>query len=181
MTKRNNMGDSIGEPDEDGIAEWYPNCKVRFDGSHYIATPHTTNPARRRKRKEEIITVSEQDGKLKLKKPPPILELNDEIKPVPPEQVTVEEVIEKNKETPSAITDEPKTNIKRTTRKQVFDELYDKYLYLKPKERKKAVTEDMRPLFKTEVALQSFIEENCHRRWRNVVERRKRFARKAYN
>lgn len=66
--KRQNMGDSIGETDSNGIAEWYPNCKVRFDGSHYIATPHTTNPARRRKRKEEIIIVSEQNGKLKIEK-----------------------------------------------------------------------------------------------------------------
>jgi len=49
------MGDQLGEVDGDGISEWYPNYKVRFDGSHYIATPHTTNLARRRKRKEEII------------------------------------------------------------------------------------------------------------------------------
>lgn len=39
----------------------------------------------------------------------------------------------------------------------------------------------MRPLFRTETALQSFIDENCHRRWRNLVVRRQRFARKAYN
>jgi len=183
MAKRNYMGDSIGEPDGDGIAEWYPNCKVRFDGSFYIATPHTTNPARRRKRKEEIITVYEQDGKLKLEQPPPVLELGDdcENEPVSPEQVTVEEVIDENDKSPPDVTDKPKTNIKHTTRKQVFDDLYDKYLYLKPKERKKAVTDDMRPLFKTETALQSFIDENCQRRWRNIVERRKRFARKAYN
>lgn len=176
--KRQNMGEQLGEVDGDGIAEWYPNCKVRFDGGHYIATPHTTNPARRRKRKEEIITVSEQNGKLKLEKPLPT---NDEIKPLPPEQVTLEQVIAEREKSPSDSSDEPEKNVKHTTRKQVFDEFYDRYLYLKPKERKKAITEDMRPLFKTETALISFIDENCRRRWRNVVERRKRFARKAYN
>lgn len=75
--------------------EWYPEAKVYFDGSHYIAIPHTTNPARRRKHKQEIITVSEQDGKLKLEKTPPILILDDdsEIEPPEPEQVTFEEVV----------------------------------------------------------------------------------------
>lgn len=61
--RRKNMGIYLGEVDSDGIAEWYPNCKVRFDGSHYIATPHTTNPTRRRKKVEEKITVSVKDGK----------------------------------------------------------------------------------------------------------------------
>ncbi len=180
--KRQNMGDQLGEVDGDGIAEWYPNCKVRFDGSHYIATPHTTNLARRRKRKEEIITVSEQDGKLKLEKTPPVLITDDDsqFESPEPKQVTLEEVIAEHKKSPSDSTDEPKT-VRHITRKQIFDELYDKYLHLKPKERKTAITEDMRLLFKNKVALQAFIDEQCHRRWRNVVERRKRFARKAYN
>lgn len=174
--KRQNMGDQLGEVDGDGIAEWYPNCKVRFDGSHFIATPHTTNPARRKKRKEEIITVSEQNGKLKLEKPLPA-----KIESITPEQVTLEQVAEEHEISPPKCSDEPAKNMKCTTRKQLFDELYDKYLSMKPKERKTAITEDMRLLFKSETALISFIDENCHRRWRNVVERRKRFARKAYN
>lgn len=175
--KRQNTGDSVGEPDDDGIAEWYPNCKVRFDGSHYIATPHTTNSARRRKRKEEIITVSEQDGKLKLEKPTP--EAKNELSE--PLQVTLEKVVGAHEKSPPDNTDEPNKSIRRMTRKQIFDGLYDKYLCLKPKERKKAITEDMRAIFKTENALQSFIDENCYRRWRNLVTRRQRFARKAYN
>lgn len=77
--------------------EWYPEAKVYFDGSHYIAIPHTTNPARRRKHKQEIITVSEQDGKLKLERTPPVLMLDDDgkIEPPEPEQVTLEEVLRK--------------------------------------------------------------------------------------
>lgn len=148
--QRQNMGDSMGKVDSDGIAEWYPNCKVRFDGSHYIATPHTTNSAKRNKQKEEIITVSEQDGK-----------------------ITLESNLDN--------ADEPKKSVRSTTRKELFDELYDKYAYLKPKERKKAVYADIQPIFKDETELEIFMEENSYRRWRNVVERRKRFARKAYN
>ena len=155
VIKRRYMGDSIGKPDSDGIAQWYPNCKVRFDGSHYIATPHTTNPAKRTKRTEEEITVSEQNGKYELK----------EVKAEPKIHNTAE----------------PEKNTRRVTRKALFDELYDKYLYMKPTERRQAIYEDMRQLFKDEQELSAFIEENCFRRWRNIVERRKRFARKAYN
>lgn len=41
---------------------FYPESKVYFDGSHYIAIPHTERPCRpRRKPIEEVITVKE-DG-----------------------------------------------------------------------------------------------------------------------
>lgn len=80
--------------DSEQFDEWYPEAKVYFDGSHYIAIPHTTNPVRRRKHKQEEIIVSEQDGKLKLEKTPPILipDDEDEFEPFEPEQVTLEEV-----------------------------------------------------------------------------------------
>lgn len=158
--KRQYMGDSMGSVDSDGIAQWYPNCKVRFDGSHYIATPHTTNPVKRTKRTEERISVFVKDGKYELEDKP-------------------KETVETVNEIKDQSTDKPKK--KRMTRKQIFDELYDKYLYMKPKERKKAIYADMKPLFKNESDLRIFIEDNCSRRWRNLVIRRQRFARKAYN
>ena len=38
----------------------FPECKVYFDGSHYIAIPHTEKPYKPRpKKQEEIITVKE--------------------------------------------------------------------------------------------------------------------------
>lgn len=155
--KRQYMGDSLGAVDSDGIAQWYPNCKVRFDGSHYIATPHTTNTCKRTKRVEEKICVSLQGGKLKLQD----------------KKAFDGKVIDSKDKIP----DEPKI----TTRKALFDELYDKYLYLKPKERKQAIYTDMKGLFHNETDLQIFIDENWFRRWRNLILRRQRFARKAYN
>ncbi len=175
--KRQQPGDSIGELDEDGIAVWYPNCKVRFDGSNYIATPHTTNRARRRKHREQVIAVSIEDGKLSLEPP----SRGEEKPPSTPKQMTVEEVAEAHENSPPESTDEPKRIIRHTTRKQIFDELYEKYLYLKPRERKQAILNDMRPLFENEDALKVFVDDNCLRRWRNLVVRRQRFARKAYN
>ncbi len=172
--RRKNMGYYLGEVDSDGIAEWYPNCKVRFDGSHYIATPYTTNPTRRTKRKEETITVSVNNGKYELVDKPKNEYAKDK-------NIADKQVIERKDKSPPDRADEPKTNVRQMTRKQIFDNLYNQYLTIKPKERKQAIYEDMRPFFADEKDLQTFIEENCFRRWRNVIVRRQRFARKAYN
>lgn len=40
----------------------YGECKIYFDGSHYIGIPHTTRPSRRRpKPPEEEIVVTENE------------------------------------------------------------------------------------------------------------------------
>ncbi len=163
--KRQYMGNSMGTIDSDGIAQWYPNCKVRFDGSNYIATPHTTNTSKRTKRTEEKIVVSINDGKFKLQD----------------KTASDDKVLDKKDNSSSSVINEPKQEVKHTTRKALFDELYDKYLYMKPKERKQAIYTDMKELFNHENDLQIFIDENCFRRWRNLISRRQRFARKAYN
>jgi len=169
--------------------EWYPEAKVYFDGSHYIAIPHTTNPTRRRKHKQEIITVSEQDGKLKLEKTPPVLEPDDNCENEPPElqQVMLEEVIKEAVESSPDVTDEPKNvmdataRCRKTTRKQIFEELYAKYLGYSRKMRIKAIYEDMLPLFKTADACKSYVESNADRKRKNLIRRRMRFVRKALN
>lgn len=175
--------------DEEQFEEWYPEAKVYFDGSHYIAIPHTTNPTRRRKHKQEIITVSEQDGKLKLEKPPPLLETDDdcENEPSEPLQVTLEEVVKEAEISPSGVTGEPKNvmdataRCRTTTRKQIFEELYTKYLSLNRKARIKAIYKDMLPLFKTPDACKSYVESNADRKRKNLIRRRMRFVRKALN
>jgi len=166
--------------------EWYPEAKVYFDGSHYIAIPHTTNPARRRKHKQEVITVSEQDGKLQLEKPPPILIPDDdsEFEPPEPEQVTLEEVVNEAAENENKPVQEPEktSKIKRTTtRKQIFEELYTKYIGYSRKARIKAIYDDMLPLFKSADACKSYVESNADRKRKNLIRRRMRFVRKALN
>lgn len=166
--------------------EWYPEAKVYFDGSHYIAIPHTTNAARRRKHKQEVIIVSEQDGKLKLEKTPPVLlpDDEDEIEPQEPEQVTLEEVSKATEESEKKPVQEPEKAVKAkriTTRKQIFEELYTKYLYYSRRARIKAIYEDMLPLFKTADACRSYIESNADRKRKNLIRRRMRFVRKALN
>lgn len=42
---------------------------------------------------------------------------------------------------------------KRMTHKQIFDKLYDKYLYMKPKEHKQAIYADMKSFFTEKITL----------------------------
>lgn len=175
--------------DEEQFDEWYPEAKIYFDGGHYIAIPHTTNPTRRRKHRQEVITVFEQDGKLKLEKAPPVLIPFDdcEIEPPEPEQITLEEVAAEAEESPPDIKDEPKSvmdatsHCRKTTRKQIFEELYKKYISYSRKARNKAIYDDMRPLFKTADACKNFVESNVERKYKNLIRRRMRFVRKAMN
>ncbi len=166
--------------------EWYAEAKVYFDGSHYIAIPHTTNPTRRRKHKQEVITVSEQDGKLKLEKTPPVLMPDDdsEFEPPEPEQITLKEVVKEVVESENKPIQEPEKAVKvkrTTTRKEIFEELYKKYLNYSRKARNKAIYEDMLPLFKTPDACKSYVESNADRKRKNLIRRRMRFVRKALN
>ena len=172
--------------DEEQFDEWYPQAKVYFDGSHYIAIPHTTNRARRRKSYHEEIVVRQKDGNYELVKTPRIeLEEIFEKSPWDDEQSAIEEVVE------PSLNEAQNTNdgaicgnqpIKRkTTRKQIFEELYQKYLNLRKSEKIAAIYRDMRPLFKTDVAAESFVNSNYERKCRNLTARRVRFVRKALN
>ncbi len=172
--------------DSEQFDEWYLEAKVYFDGSHYIAIPHTTNPTRRRKHRQEIITVSEQDGKLKLEKTPPVLISDDDCENEQPElqQVTFEEVIkevEEHKNKPVQELEKVSSVKRTTTRKQIFEELYTKYLGYSRKIRIKAIYDDMLPLFKTADACKSYVESNADRKRKNLIRRRMRFVRKALN
>ena len=68
----------------------YGETKVYFDGSHYIAIPHTEKPYKRRPKKiEEVITVAD-DGKTLAP-----VEEKAESPPVETEtQITLEDLVE---------------------------------------------------------------------------------------
>lgn len=126
MRKTNNRykGDQLGNIDEYGIAQWYPKCKVRKEGDHYIATPHTTNPTRRTIRKPKEIAVSIKDGKYALEKP--------QDKPLNDSHTQDEQSIEPTDKSLSKAKEQSNNGVRITTRKQIFDELYDKYYKQKP-------------------------------------------------
>ncbi len=158
----------------------YPETKVYFDGSHYIAIPHTTKPYKpRRKRKEEVITVVEE-----IPHTPPAESLcpaekvkeaqeNDALSPL--EKIAVTGVQEEEPEQPANI---PQPNERRMTKKDLFNELYQLYLYLKKSERREKIISAMRPYFKTEIAVKNYVDSNIERKRRNLIMRRIRLTRK---
>ena len=104
----------------------FQNAKVYFDGSHYIAIPHTTRKIKKRPKPiEDKITVIQEEDISAETEVSSVLEENEEVL-VEEKQTVVEKKIE--------------TSIQKTyvmTKKELFNELYDKYIGLTKKERKK--------------------------------------------
>lgn len=179
------MGKGVINLDNQRSDGWYPDCKVYFDGSNYIALPKTHNLAKRRKPHHKVITVARKEGRYVLAKEPKVKleELDDdENSPFDEAQVTVEKVIEEQQKAAENVNDGANGAFKlRTTRKDIFDELYDRYSDLKYGERRAKILYEMQGLFNGEEAANAFIAEQFKRRRRNIIARRQRFARKAYN
>lgn len=147
-----------------GGSMYYPETKVYFDGSHYIAIPHTTRKTRpRREQIEEEITVVE-----------------DEI-----DEVEEYEEIESNeKETDTSTlkdveekTKTPKITI--TTKKEYFNQLYQESWNMTKAKRCKYIENKMLAYFDTEEECTKFVDDNIERKLRNLIARRIRMSRKS--
>ncbi len=155
----------------------YGETKVYFDGSHYIAIPHTEKPYKRRPKKfEEEITVTDDGKKLV-----PVEE-ETEILPVEKRQITLMDIAEQvEKEQKKAEekkgSDEPVKTVK-TTKKQVFDKFYAESLNLPKTARKRFIIEGMRPFFLSDAATENYVSLNMERKNRNLIVRRTRLVRK---
>ena len=154
----------------------YPKCKIYSDGGHYIAIPRTTRPYRPRKKpKEEVIAVTE--------------EVAEEVQQPAAEQsapstedalMSLEETVSDTADcTEIADTLSEKTTANRLmTKKELFEELYARYQSLPRYKRKAAILKRMRPYFKTEEEVKTYIEVNMQRKLRNLISRRIRMMRK---
>ena len=157
----------------------FAKAKVYFDGSHYIAIPHTV-----RKKKAKKKTA--------VKKVSPELEELDEDEATPFDESTqmsifdLEEKAEKKKDKGSErVTEnddtctEKRDDLPQISRKELFDKLYREHLYESKYSRKKAVYEGLRPHFKTDEETKLFVDINFERKRRNLICRRIRMTRKA--
>ena len=135
----------------------YGETKVYFDGSHYIAIPHTTRAAKpRRKRKEEEIEVAVS---------PETADNDIENSSVIEQKAIDESTPETGENLPSA-SDKTSVRTRKTTRKELFDELYQKCLTMKKKERRECLINGMLPYFKTREDTEKYIDvnlESCFR------------------
>lgn len=156
----------------------YGETKVYFDGSHYIAIPHTTRKTRpKRHSVEEEVEVVETGQSNELNT------TNSDAETALIEQngsnETVSDIDAENAETPLTDTiTEPKTK-RKSTRKALFEEFYKQSLSMQKRARKSFITNKMRPYFIDEERLKDFIEQNLQRKQRNLISRRIRMCRKA--
>ena len=151
----------------------YGETKVYFDGSHYIAIPHTTRPnLRRTKRPEEVVTVIEnEEGVEIVKVDTPSIFLDKES----------ENVENLDKFSEKSVKNDEKTVkiIKKVSKKEIFEQLYKKYIDLKKSVRKNKILEEMRIYFEDSESCFRFVMNNIERKQRNLICRRIRMARKA--
>ena len=150
----------------------YAESKVYFDGSHYIAIPHTTRPKLKRNlKREETITVIESEEGVEI--------LNNTSSLTSNENLNENEKLSKNDEKTAKNSEKIIKNVKFLTKKEIFDNFYKQFIDLKKTERKKKIIENMKIYFKNEEMCKNYVEKNFERKERNLICRRVRMCRKA--
>lgn len=97
----------------------YGETKVYFDGSHYIAIPHTTRPTKSRPKppEEKIVVVDKAEEE-------------NGVKPVSvPSESDVETIQPSEENAATEVVSEPSSSqpkAREMTRKELFEELYEK-------------------------------------------------------
>ena len=156
----------------------YGECKIYFDGSHYIGIPHTTRPSRRRsKPPEEEILVTDNETEQTAE-----TEVNITIEESAPSNDDAPIVRAENEEpfeSESEPQAEPQPKVRTMTRKDLFEELYQKYLNKPRRIKLELIAKEMLPYFKTEELSKIYVNENIERKLRNLIARRIRLTRKA--
>lgn len=149
----------------------YEEAKVYFDGSHYIAIPHTERPKRRRlKPVEDVIEVVQEmeEGSESGMVNEPFLSTENEEN----DDVKVTSLFEE-KLLPDA------KKCKKITKKAFFDELYMQFFDYSQNERKNLIIEKMLSYFSDYKSCKLFVEANLERKLRNLICRKVRMCRKA--
>lgn len=162
------------------IGEFYPECKVYSDGSHYIAIPHTERPYRPKKnRREEVVVVREETDVTQKEGVPPV---NDDAPvlhaenngivagmPASTEESTAQESVTISGINPTE---------RKMTKRELFNELYAECLNLPKRDRREKLIEKLRSYFKDEERTAMFVDANLERKRRNLIARRMRLTRK---
>lgn len=153
----------------------FPECKIYFDGSHYIAIPHTVRKSKKRiKDKYPPAPVFYEENRI----PPertPFDKADTERKDIEPKQLCLFD-----ESTPSNIEDVPFVREEKTiSRKELFENAYKKYYYQSLKQRKELIIKELNPYFKDKEKATEFVNSNLLRKKRNLICRRIRMTRKA--
>lgn len=151
----------------------YGETKVYFDGSHYIAIPHTTRPTKRRPKplEEKIVVVDKVEEENGDK---PFTESSET------EVETTQQPVEETREerTPEPTSSQPTT--REMTRKELFEELYEKSKEMRKGERKRFIVNGMIEHFPNKERTEEYVTKNLERKLRNLICRRIRLWRKIH-
>ena len=154
----------------------YGETKVYFDGSHYIAIPHTERPPSKRPKKIDLddlkpIRQNSEDEK------------SSGLMPVPRKdgKLPLEVLAETPKEQLTQQSEKPKVQVGESvkTKRELFEELYKRYFGMSSNKKKEQILQDMRQFFPKDKDLEYYVQKNMDRKKRNLICRRKRMVRKA--
>lgn len=157
----------------------YGETKVYFDGSHYIAIPHTERPTKKRPKPiEETITVIQENDEgsanENLTEPSVSLEQTDNNF-----EISVNENLEEKTQIETKNSEKLSKNTKKMTKKEYFNELYMKFIDLPKRKRREKIIDEMRDYFSNIEHCEIFVDNNLERKQRNLICRRVRMCRKA--
>lgn len=155
----------------------YPQSKVYFDGSHYIAIPHTTRPSNKSKVSfEEYVDVVENlENSIQVEKTEDLQRIED-CSDIENTHDFKEDKNNVNQDNKQELT---KNNVaKKMTLKQLFEKFYLQFMSLSKNQKKSSIICSMRPYFKTDKATKEYVELQLERKKRNLICRRIRLVRK---
>lgn len=145
----------------------FEQTKVYFDGSHYIAIPHTKRIVKKRPKKAEEKIIVEENK---------VLSNLD----IPSTSTTQQSNVDLYNENSTQTTQNlPRKKVKITTKKQLFDELYMQYINLGKNDMKVKILGSLLPYFDNYKQAKHFVQTNFERKKRNLICRRVRMCRKA--
>ncbi len=150
----------------------YGESKIYYDGSHYIAIPHTTRPQKKRIiRQEKQILVND-----KLEK---IDEEKEIVSTITTEKGIVLEEVEFEGNELKPVKVKTKNKGTRTTKKAIFEKLYIETIGKKRQERREIIIKGLSGCFEKNDDLERYVDLNLERKIRNLICRRIRMVRKA--
>lgn len=142
----------------------YAETKVYFDGSHYIAIPHSTRPGKKKTvKKEDFIVIEKEIDEEPIFEDEELSEFSEE-----DEELIFDDEVKPVKKT-------VKTLISKT---ELFDKLYEESMDLPRQVRKQYIIEGMKEYFTDEEFIINFVNENWIRKMTNLTARRVRMCRK---
>ena len=153
----------------------YGEAKVYYDGSHYIAIPHTERPQKPRRNKVEKEIVINEKNEV-------VPEFDEKASTITTKKGQVLEEVEFVKGKLKPVVEKVKSKGVRTSKKALFERLYEENMGLKKKDRRQKIIDGIKEingLFKTEDDLIRYVDIQLERKQRNLIMRRIRMIRKA--